>query len=108
MLLSPRLVTAMGARVTCDPAATPREPAASPDMTSLRIALFAIPDGGRNKWHANHPWFAEQIGSLEANYTWYPTWIGKHEKQRVALVDADSAQQLGLDLSKYRVCRAAP
>jgi hypothetical protein len=95
---SPALRERLGERLSCRD-----EPVvASADM---QFAFVALVDAKHASWRANRPNFVRRtFGSEEVNPVFYPTWHGRHEKNRVAVVGSESAAELKLKLDDYRIC----
>ena len=73
---------------------------------NARFVFASLVDVPAMDWRANQPGFAEaHFGSLEVNYTWYPTWEGKWHQDRISVVGWRAAQKLKIDWRTYRRCR---
>ncbi len=59
-------------------------------------------------WPANRPGYVTHVfSSHEVNYNYAPSWRGRHEANRIVVLDVVHAAEAGFDLTTFRPCRSA-
>jgi hypothetical protein len=81
--VTPKVAAALGDRVTCGDEQT--IPAADLSPT----VLFFYHDF-EDKWYpGNGPSIGDHLSSVEVNYNWYGSWVGKHKDSRIVVTTKD-------------------
>jgi hypothetical protein len=82
--VTPKVVDALGPRVTCDEART--IPA-----SDLSPTVLFFHEEFEDKWYpGNGPSIGDHLTSFEVNYNWYGSWVGKHKDDHIIVTTKDA------------------